>query len=144
MAYNNPTVTDFQTYFFRDFPYGSDITTSVTPQDIANALVQAGVAINPCLFANQGTYTLGYEYLAAHYLVQNLRASSQGINGQFDWLHAGKGVGAVNESFTIPQRIQDHVLWSMYTKTNYGMMYLQLLMPQLCGQVMSVQGTTRA
>ena len=104
----------------------------------------AAFNLNQSLYFDQPSFTLGYLYMTAHFLVQNLRASSQGINGQFDWLHAGKGVGAVNESFTIPQRIQDHVIWSMFTKTNYGMMFLQLILPQMCGVVYSVQGTTRA
>lgn len=144
MAYTNPTITDFQNYFVRDFPYGTDIATTITTQDIGNAMQLVNVNINPCLFDNQPNYTLGYLYMTAHFLVQNIRASSQGINGQFNFLQAGKGVGAVSESFAIPPRVLNSPLWSMYTKTNYGMMFLQLVVPRLIGQVFSIQGTTRA
>jgi hypothetical protein len=129
--WSNPSVADFQAQFFRDFPYGTDINTTVTDQDIVNAFVCTNVNINQALFQNQGTYTLGYLLLSAHYLVTNLRASSQGINGQYNFLQQGKGAGPVNESFAIPQRILDNPYFSMLTKTNYGAQYLQLLLPQL-------------
>ncbi len=140
MSYQPPTILQFQQLFVRDFPYGSNINTSITDTDIANAYTLTNININPGLWATQANYTIGYLYLSAHYLVLNLRASSQGINGQFNWLEAGKGVGSVNSTFSIPQRVLDNPLWSMYTKTNYGMQYLQLLLPQLSGYMYPVAG----
>jgi hypothetical protein len=75
-------------------------------------------------------------------LVLNIRSSSQGINGQFNFLQQTKSVGAVSEGFAIPQRILDNPYFSMLTKTNYGAEYLQLLLPQLAGQMFVVAGTT--
>ncbi len=98
--------------------------------------------INQNLFPNQGSYTLGYLLLSAHFLVTNLRASSQGMNGQFNFLQQSKGVGSVSESFGIPERILANPYFSMLTKTNYGAMFLQLILPQLSGQMFSVMGTT--
>ena len=143
MAYVNPTITDFKEYFFRDFPYGTDINTSVTDQDIANAMNMTSLQINKGLFSGQDFYTLGYLLLSAHYLVMNLRTSSQGINGQFAFLEQSKSVGSVNQSFAIPQRVLDNPDWSILMKTNYGAQYLQLLIPQLCGQTFVVAGSTR-
>ncbi len=142
-AYINPSIADFQTYFVRDFPFGTDIETQILDADVAKAFTLTNVNINPGLFANQASYTVGYQLMSAHYLVLNLRASSQGINGQFNFLQAGKGVGAVNESFSIPQRILDNPYWSMLTKTNYGAQFLQLVLPQLTGQVLIAHGSTR-
>ncbi len=142
MGYTNPTFIQFQQYFSRDFPYGSDPATNVTINDINNAFLSVNVNINPDLFSNQQNYTLGYLLLSAHFLVMNLRTSSQGINGQFNFLQASKGVGALNESFSIPQRILDNPLWSMYTKTNYGAQFLQIVLPQLAGQMWNAYGTT--
>lgn len=142
--FSNPSVADFQVYFSRDFPFGgSDPNTSVLDSDIAKAFMSTNVNINTALFADQGSYTLCYLLLAAHYLVTNLRSSSQGINGQYSWLEQSKGVGGVNQSFSIPQRVLDNPYWSMLSKTNYGAEYLQLLLPQLMGQMYIAVGSTR-
>lgn len=142
MSYSNPTITDFKNYFNRDFPYGADIDTEVTDNDIAKAYGQTNFAINPGLFSNQENYTLGYLWLSAHWLVTDLRASSQGISGQYNWLEASKSVGSVSEGFTIPDRILKNPTFAMYSKTNYGSKYLQLLLPQLAGNMFIAYGRT--
>lgn len=142
MAYTNPSVADFKAQFTRDFPYGTDPNTSVLDSDISSSFLYVNVNINPGLFPDQGTYTLAYNLLAAHYLVTSLRNSSQGINGQYNFLQASKGAGPVNEAFSLPQRILDNPYWSMLTKTNYGAQYLNILLPQLTGQMYNAYGTT--
>lgn len=138
----NPQPTDFMNYFNRDFPYGVDINTSVTTTDIANAMQMTNISINQALWTDQASYNVGYLLLSAHYMVLNLLSSSQGINGQYSWLENSKAVGAVNQSFSIPQRVLDNPYWSQLFKTNYGAQYMQLLLPQLCGQMYVVHGTT--
>lgn len=142
MAYTNPSVAQFQSQFTRDFPFGTDPSTQVLDSDVTYAFTFVNVNINQALFADQGSYTLGYNLLAAHYLVMNLRASSQGINGQFNFLQASKGVGSVSEAFSIPQRILDNPDWAILCKTNYGAMFIQLIIPQLAGQMYIAYGTT--
>lgn len=142
MAYSNPSVESFKSQFSRDFPYGTDPNTTVLDSDITYAFTFVNMNINQNLFPNQGSYTLGYLLLSAHFLVTNLRASSQGMNGQFNFLQQSKGVGSVSESFGIPERILANPYFSMLTKTNYGAMFLQLILPQLSGQMFSVMGTT--
>ena len=141
--YTSPTVAQFQAQFIRDFPYGTDINTCVTPQDILNAINQADLNINANLWPNQTAYTMGFNLLAAHFLVLTLRASSQGLNGQANFAQNSKSVGPVSESFTIPQRIIDNPLFMSYSKTNYGMQYLNMLWPYLSGQMFSVCGATK-
>lgn len=143
MAYNNPNVADFVLYFQRDFPFGTDPDTSVLDTDITKAFQMANMNINQALFADQGSYTVGYLLLSAHYMVTNLRASSQGINGQYNFLQQSKGAGQVNEAFSIPQRILDDPYFSMLCKTNYGAEYIMLLLPQLAGTVSVAYGSTR-
>lgn len=143
MGFVNPQVTDFQNQFIRDFPYGTDSATSVINQDILNAFAYVNTVINPDIFPDQATYTLGYLYLSAHRLVMNLRASSQGLNGQFAWAQVSKSVGSVSESFQIPERIQNNPQLMMLTKTNYGMLYLELILPFFCGQFFNVSGRTK-
>jgi hypothetical protein len=143
VAYDNPSVADFKAYFFRDFPYGTDVETQVVDQDITKAFQLVNVNVNSALFADQSSYNVGYLLLSAHYLVTNLRASSQGINGQYNFLQASKGAGNVSEAFGIPQRILDNPDLSMLCKTNYGAQFIQLILPQLSGQIFNVFGSTR-
>jgi hypothetical protein len=143
MAYVNPTVNDFKSFFVRDFPYGTDPKTSILDSDIAKAQTFTNVNFNPDLWQDQGSYNIGYNLLSAHYLVMNLRASSQGINGQFAFLEQSKSAGSVSQAFAIPQRVLDNPDWAMLAKTNYGMAYLQMVIPQLAGQIYVVAGSTR-
>lgn len=143
MAYVAPTVAQFKNQFIRDFPYGTDPNTSVLDVDITNAFNLVDIQINQALWDGQTAYQIAYGYLAAHFLVLNLRASSQGLSGQYNFAQVSKGVGAVNEAFSIPQRILDNPDFMAYTKTNYGAMYINLLWPQLAGQTFTVCGSTR-
>lgn len=143
--YTNISVLQFQQEFFpRDFPYGTDINTSVLDSDISKAFTYTNMNINQTLFPDQGSYNLGYALLSAHYLVTNLSASSQGKNGQYAFLEQSKGVGGINQAFAIPQRILDNPYWSMLSKTEYGAEYISLLLPQLSGQMFSVFGGSGA
>lgn len=144
MPFNNPTVTDFKNYFTRDFPYGTDSNTSVLDSDISKALQLTFINFNPDLWPDQNSYSIGYNLLSAHYLVMNLRMSSQGINGQFAFLEQSKSVGSVSQGFAIPQRVLDNPDWAVLMKTNYGAQYLQLVLPQLSGQIFTVRGHTKA
>lgn len=143
MAFEIPSVDDFKQFFNRDFPFGEDLANNVVDGDITKAMQMAAINFNGDLFGTQTAYSTGFLLLAAHYLVMNLRASSQGINGQFNFLQQGKGAGGVNESFAIPQRILDNPDWAILAKTNYGAQFLQLVLPQLCGQVFTVCGGTQ-
>ena len=141
MAFSNPSVADFKAFYTRPFPYGTDPNTSILDSDISNAFLYTNTSINQAFFGDQGSYNVGYFTLSAHYLVTNLRASSQGINGQFAFLEQSKGVGGVSTSIAIPQRILDNPYWAVFSKTNYGMIYLQMILPSLCGQMYSVPGS---
>lgn len=143
MAFNNPSVADFQNQFFRDFNYGTDVNNNVLNRDIANAFVMTNITINPALWADQASYSLGYLLLSAHFMVLSLRSSSQGINGQFNWAQNSKTVGPVTESFEIPERIKNNPDFMQYYKTNYGAAYMALLWPLLCGQMFTVAGHTK-
>lgn len=144
MAYNNPVVADFKAQFVRDFPYGTDINTGVTDADIATAFQCTNFAINQALFADQGSYTYAYNLLSAHYLVLNLRAGSQGINGQYNWLQNNKSVQGVSEGFSIPDRILSNPMYSHLSKTNYGQQYLMLIYPSLTGMMFAAYMPARA
>lgn len=142
MAYTNPSIPDFKAYFNRDFPYSEDVNVGVTNWDLEKAFVQATMNINPSLFESQITYNVGFLLLWAHYLVVDLRMSSQGVNGQYSWIESSKSVGSVSQSFTVPQQILNNPYFAMLTKTNYGAKYVEVLLPLLVGQVFVVPGRT--
>lgn len=143
MAYTKPDATAFKAYFDRDFPFGSTIET-VRDADIDKAIGEASVAYNEALFSSQANFTIGFMYLIAHYLVMDLRASSQGIAGEYSWLRTSKAAGSVSEGITVPQYILDHPVLSMLSKTNYGAKYLALILGSAVGAVSVVCGGTQA
>lgn len=138
----NPTVTDFKSYFTRDFPYGVANNT-VLDSDITKALGEAGVNFNSGLFGDQDTYSMAFLYLAAHYLVMDLRASSQGITGNFPWLEAPKTVGSVSQGFTFPEFIATNPILAHFGKTYYGAKYITIVYPRLIGPTFSSFGNTK-
>jgi hypothetical protein len=132
-GYENPSVQNFKDYFYRSFQFGTDPNVSILDLDITNAMQMTNVNMNQALFALQENYTIGYLLLTAHFLVQNIRSSSQGINGQFAFLEKTKGVGNVDVGFEIPKRILDNPYYSMLCKTNYGAQFLFMVLPRLNG-----------
>lgn len=144
MSYVDPTIVDFKAYFIRDFPYGIDVEENVLDADITKGVSMAALEINQGLFISQEEYTQGFLLLAAHYLVSNLRTSSQGMSGQFSWLHSSHSVGSVSESISIPDSITSNPMYAFLTKTNYGAQYLMMVYPRLIGNVFTVEGGTQA
>lgn len=147
--YIDPTVADFKAFFSRDFPYelpppDDNPATQVTDADIQRALTEAKAGFFFGCFESQESYTLNMLYLAAHYLVLNLRASAGGIAGVTDWMATSKSVGSVSISSAIPQRILDNPLYAMYASTAYGLRYLQNILPCLVGRIFAVPGRTHA
>ena len=144
MSFTNPINTDFKNFFVRDFPYGTDPATSILDSDIDKAIFKASININPALFGDQASYTLAFEQLTAHYLVMDMRSSSQGISGKVEWPVNSKSVGVVSESFSIPQRILDNPMMAYLAQTSYGCDYLMMVLPLLTGQMFIVEGGTTA
>lgn len=144
MTWTNPQTTDFKARFFRDFPYGTDQTTSIVDADIAQAFADTNVAINPDLFGDQGSYTAAYLLMTAHHLVLNIAASSGGLSGgAFDWVQQSKSVGGVSQANSIPPRILENPVFAALASTKYGVRYLLQVLPVLCGQAFTVAGTTQ-
>lgn len=138
--YTRPSVGKFQDFFSRDFPFGSDPAISIIDGDIKRAQLEAGILINESLFSTQDQFTLAFNYLTAHYLSLNLRESSQGISGSFEWPYQSKSVGSISVSQAIPGRVLDNPLFLALTKTNYGTKYLLMVLPLLSGQMFVVEG----
>lgn len=136
-----PGVGDFKGYFIYDFPYGTTPDT-VTDIRITNALQLAGFYRNDEFWPDQQSFTVGYLLLSAHFLVMNIRASSQGISGQYAWTTSSKAVGSVSEAYSIPQQILDNPFYAALTKTTYGAEWFFLVFPYLTGQMFASYGGT--
>ena len=142
MAYIVPTATDFKAHFTRDFPFGTS-TNSVMDSDINKALLECSVNFNEALWDTQDEFSVAYLYLTAHYLVMDLRASTQGISGNFAWMTTSKSVGSVSEGQDIPEFIRKDPMLSHYAKTYYGAKYISLAYPRLIGNVFAKFGGTK-
>lgn len=137
-----PSVAEFKAQFVRDFPYGSD-TSAVMDADISSAITLAGFNVNEGLFSTEAEFKFAYNYLAAHYLVTSIKASSQGLGGSFNWLESSKSVGSVSQAFAIPEKILSNPLYAMFSKTPYGAMYISLILPLTYGNAVAVSGATQ-
>jgi len=143
--FQNPSVPTFASFFFRDFPILLDtsiatLNDNILVQDVVNAMQETNIQINPILFELQSEYELGYLYFTAHTLSENMVNASQGINGQYNFNQASKGVGPVSESFATPPDITNQPLEAVLCKTTYGKKYWDLIKPKLVGQMFTVRG----
>jgi len=112
----------------------SDLS-KVTDNDISGAIFDAQFNINQALFPTQQFFSRAFLYLAAHQLVEKLLAAQEGMGSQYSWLTVSKSIDSVAEGFQIPERIAQDPMLSHFSKTRYGAMYLQIISPQLIGNV---------
>lgn len=114
----------------------------VCPQDITNAFAEAKITFNQTLFGEDDRITLAYLYCTAHYLVNDLKTSAQGVNSTGSFPIASKSVGSVSETYQIPDRFKDNANLAFFTSTGYGQKYLSMLLPNLVGNIFAVRGGT--
>lgn len=118
-----------------------NINDFVQAQDITNAFAEAQILFNQAFFGTTAQITLGYLYLTAHFLVTDLRRSNAGLSSRPELLVSQRSVGGVSETYAIPEQLQNEAILNGYLKTGYGMKYLDMILPQLVGNVGVVAGT---
>ncbi|PHS61007.1 MAG: hypothetical protein COB09_18850 [Thalassobium sp.] len=116
------------------------IDNYVQDSDIERAFLETQVNFNQSVFGTDAEITLVYLYLAAHYLVHDLRASAGGISAQVQFPVSSKSVGSISESYGIPQTYLDNPVFSFFATTPYGLKYLSFAMTRTVGNVVSVHG----
>jgi hypothetical protein len=114
----------------------------ISDKDITNAYTEACMNFNVALFSNDADIKLAYLYLAAHYLVYDLNAG--GLESTNGGLVNSRSVGNVSESYTIPEWQLNHPTYSFYTRTSYGLKYLNMILPKLIGNFNIAEGRTNA
>ena len=146
MSYTPLTLAAFKSRFDRDFAFaGPDSQTDMTrvrDKDITVAFTQAAANFNEALISSQAQFDEMFALLSAHFLCVNMLAASQGLGGQSQWLTNSKAVGNVSEGFTTPDIVTRSPFLAAFSKTMYGMTYLQLILPLLVGNVGLVAGET--
>jgi hypothetical protein len=141
---DKPTVSDFKTFFSRDFPFGTDPDKNVLDADVSKAFLQTDAKFNEDFFSTQNEFTLGYLYLSAHLLCMNLRASNAGFAGSFTWGTTSQSVGSVSVSTNLPGNIMNNPMWAWLVSTNYGVEYLIMILPELIAPFGIAAGGTKA
>lgn len=111
----------------------------VSDLDITNAYAEACITFNGDLFCDENM-ALGYLYLAAHYLVNDLNAGGQN-SSQVGFANS-RSVGNVSESYSIPQWLLDDEILGFYGQSSYGRKYLNMVLPRLTGNITTVEGAT--
>lgn len=154
MNLDSITVDDFKSLFFRDFQYLPSDPSGLSPdqklkyvwdQDITRAFSEARILFNQGLFGTDDQIKMAFLYLAAHYLVTDLKTAASGSGGGGGaGVLTGRTVGNVSESYEVPQAYKDNPAFALLSRTGYGLKYLSLVIPRLVGNVAAVCGATRA
>lgn len=137
------TVAEFKTWFTRDFPFSTNDSdlSGITSQDIQKAFAEAMFVFNKALFEEDELKT-AFMYIAAHYLVIDLKNSSMGLKGSFSGIMSNKSVGSVSVGYSMPNWIMENPLYSLLAQTPYGAKYLSLVIARCVGNMAAVKGAT--
>ena len=149
MAVTSPAfIADFKDRFDRDFLYGKGLD-KVRDKDINRALEEADALFNAALWATNEELKTSYLYLSAHFLVLSLQAagglkaknSSAGAKNHGGGVVQSKSVGSVSLSYAVPAFVTNDPTLSQLLRTDYGMRYVQLIVPRLAGNINVAKGT---
>ena len=122
-----------------------DALDYIQDADITKAFQEATLSFNEGLVDGDCDQILFvYYYLTAHYLVNDIRTSSKGLNGTGEGTITSKSAGGVSVTYAIPEIYLNNPSFNFYTKSDYGIKYLNLVYPKLIGNVEVVKGRTQA
>jgi len=119
-----------------------DLDNYIIDNDIEKAFAEAKMMLNQSLFSSDDNIKLGYLYLTAHFLVNDIRAAQRGISGLGAFPLQSRSVGSVSESYGIPDMYLKNPVYSFYTQSAYGLKFLNMVLPFLVGNFAAVQGGT--
>lgn len=114
----------------------------IVDEDITNAYDESCIVFNEALFSSDEDLKKAYLYLTAHNLVGNMNLEGSESNGM--QLLSSRSVGSISESYTLPEWLLKHPVYSNYASTAYGQKYLNMIATKLIGNVVTVEGKTDA
>lgn len=140
------SVSEFKTYYDRDFIYGTEID-KVRDKDIQAALDNAAMLQNSSIWDSAANAKTAFYLLTAHCLCKIVDSGGgldqgRGLRSTGKSPIASKGVGGMNISYSLPADLAENPILNDLMTTGYGKMYLQLLTPRLVGNMVSIQGGT--
>jgi len=113
----------------------------INDTDIEKAFLQAKNMINIKIFGNnEDLLKMCFLMLSAHFLIMDLNMSNG--NGASSFLMTSKSIGSVSASYGIPQKILNNPNYTYLASTQFGLKYLQYIMPQLIGNMIVLKGGT--
>lgn len=118
------------------------IDNYILDEDIEKAFDEAQITFNQALFTSDKNIEIGYLYLTAHYLVNDIRASKGGIEAFGSFTVTSRSVGNVSESYGVPDAYMRDPVYAFYTQSPYGLKYLNMILPRLVGNIGIVCGWT--
>tara|TARA_R110000851_G_scaffold306239_5_gene464507 strand:- start:2150 stop:2725 length:576 start_codon:yes stop_codon:yes gene_type:complete len=123
--------------------FADDKLNYILDEDITKAIAEAKLSFNEALVNGDcDAVKHVFMYLVAHYLVQDIKASGAGLSSSGDFTVASRSVGSVSESYAIPEAYLKSATLNYYTKTSYGLKYLNLVYPNTRGNIFVVGGCT--
>ena len=132
-------ITDWTAYTDSKLDYIQDI-------DITKAFTEAKISFNEALVEDTNGDCVNvkhtFYYLVAHYLVQDIQASLQGLESTGNYNVSARSVGSVSETYSIPEAYTKDPILNYYTKTSYGLKYLNIIYPAMIGNVGVAYGRT--
>lgn len=120
--------------------YADTINNWIQDSDINSAFLEAQIVCNQALFQTDAQNKIGYLYLTAHFLCNDIKAALAGVNSSGGFPVASRSVGSVSESYTIPEAYTQNPILAMYTQSSYGMKYLAMILPAITGNMKAVWG----
>lgn len=130
--------------------YMQDPDNYVADDDITKAFAEALISFNQGLIPGppppidpNANIKLAFLYLTAHFLVNDLNTSMAGINSTGAFPMTARTVGSVSESYQVPTAFIDSPILAAYTTSRYGLKYLNMILPNMTGNMVAVWGGSR-
>ena len=147
------TPAAFKAQFPREFPYATvnsqDASKYVLDSDIQNAFLQARMQFNQSIIPTPAgldpaqAITLAFLYLAAFYLVIDIKNALGGVEGTGATFPVNsRSVGNVSVSYTIPEKYLKNPNILYLTQNGFGQKYLSFILPGLIGNAVAVFADT--
>lgn len=114
-----------------------NIREYITDGDIENAWREAEAVFNPALAHDK---CLAFLYLVAFYLAYDLSVVGAGAMGNVTFPVTSVTVGSVSESYYVPKVYAEDPILSFYARNGFGLKYLEMIYPNLIGNVGVVAG----
>lgn len=113
----------------------------IADSDIEKAISEATMGFNKDLFDTCIDRNLAMSYLAAFYLVLDIKNGMAGISSNaYASFVSSKSVGNVSEGYAVPTWVSGNPMYSIYLDNGYGKKYLSLILPRTTGWFYLAEG----